>query len=176
MNYEQKYLKYKNKYFRLKKQLGGDPFYFSVYVFTFQPLDEARKTNMINLLTQLYGEPIGIVTSAEESPLGGFFWREAVRYIEDKSTIVSYYKTLTHITSFVINNVPRELETKPMNDTKLTVEEYKIREQLNNFGLNTSLSMPIIKGGKEDPDFSEGWGFWSDGSALITLVESNKEK
>jgi hypothetical protein len=76
----------------------------------------------------------------------------------------------------VINNVPRELETKPMNDTKLTVEEYKIREQLNNFGLNTSLSMPIIKGGKEDPDFSEGWGFWSDGSALITLVESNKEK
>jgi hypothetical protein len=175
MNYEQKYLKYKNKYLTLKRQLGGNPFYFSVYVFTRAPLDEARKTNMIRLLTELYGEPIEVVTNAEESPLDGYHWSEAVRYIGDKSTNTdsSYYSTLTHVTSFVIKKVPRELLSSPMNDPKLSAQEYKIQEQLNNFGLD-SLSMPNIAGGREDPDFSSGWGFWSDGLALITLIEKNK--
>jgi hypothetical protein len=175
MNYEQKYLKYKNKYLKLKRQFGGNPFYFSVYVFTRAPLDEARKTNMIRLLTELYGEPIEVVTNQEESPLDGYHWSEAVRYIGDKSTNAesSYYSTLTHVTSFVIKRVPRELLSSQMDDGKLTKEEVKINQQLNNFGLD-SLTMPNIAGGREDPEFSRGWGFWSDGLALITLVETNK--
>jgi hypothetical protein len=175
MNYEQKHLKYKNKYLKLKRQFGGNPFYFSVYVFTIAPLDEARKTNIIRLLTKIYGEPIGVVTNAVDSPVDGYYWSEAVRYIEDKSTNAksSYYRTLTHVTSFVIKKVPGELLSNPMNDSKLSSEEYKIQEQLNNFKLD-SLSMPIIEGGHRDPEFSTGWGFWSDGLALITLVEKNK--
>ena len=59
-----------------------------------------------------------------------------------------------------------------MDDPKLSAQEGKINRQLSNFGLD-SLSMPNIEGGREDPEFSRGWGFWSYGLALITLVEKN---
>ena len=75
-----------------------------------------------------------------------------------------------YVTSFVINNVPPQLLTSPMNDMKLTQEEHKINNELTHFSLD-SLSMPIIDGGQDDPSFSRGWGFWSDGVAIITLVE-----
>jgi hypothetical protein len=169
MNYEQKYLKYKQKYLELKNQLGGS-FYFSVYVFSKNELDEERKNNMVKLLTSLYDGDINIVTDISNSPMGGYYWGEAVRYIDDKSNNISYYKNLTHVTSFVINNVPDELTSGSMNDAKLSHEEHKINNQLNNFNLNT-ISVPDIRGGL-DNSFSRGWGFQSYGLALITLVEN----
>jgi len=173
MNLKQKYLKYKIKYLELKRHIGGNPFYFSVYVFTTEPLDEERKIRMIRLLGELYGGIIDVVTNPEESPFGGYYWSEAVRYIADKSTIPKAfgYKTLKYVTSFVITRVPEELKVL-MNDANLSAEEYKIQAQLENYGL-TSLSMPIIEGGIEEPEFSRGWGFWSEELALITLVENN---
>ena len=172
--YTNKYLKYKNKYFSLKKQLGGNNFYFSVYVFTREALDEERICNMISLLTTLYGGTISVIKNKEESAIPVYeyyYWNEAVRYISDKSTNedVSYYKHLTQVTSFVINNVPKELD--PMNGNKLSDVEYAVRDQLYNFNLG-SLGVPAIKGG-HDPGFSKGWGFFGPKLALITLVERN---
>ncbi len=166
MNFEQKYLKYKNKYITLKNQLGGT-FYFTVYVFSKNPLDEKRKNNMVRLLKSLYEGEITIETNRDESYFGGYFWNEAIRYIDDKSINVPYYNELINVTSFVINNTV--IFYDEMNDMKLTEEEHKINNQLNNFNLDT-LSVPDIRGGR-DSSFSRGWGFQSQGVAVITLVE-----
>ena len=154
-------------------KLKGNLFYFSVYVFTREPLDIERKNIIMRLLGELYGGTIEVVINPEESPAGGYYWSEASRYIKDKSTNPKAfgYAELKYITSFVMSIVPEELKID-MGDAKLSNEEYKIRAQLENYGL-TSLTMPIIQGGLEDPEFSRGWGLWSDEFALITLVESN---
>jgi hypothetical protein len=168
--YKNKYLKYKNKYLLLKKQFGGNGFYFSVYVFTRHPLDQNRIDNMIKLLISIYGVPIEVIKVKEKSPIDGYYWNEAVRYIQDKSTNskASYYKELLHVTSFVIKNVPKELY--PMNDKKLTKVEYDVKSELLRFNLD-SLDTPIIEGGTGDPEFSSGWGFYGEKLAIITLVE-----
>lgn len=173
MDLKYKYLKYKKKYLELKKYIGGNLFYFSVYVFTREPLDIERKNIIMRLLGELYGGTIEVVINPEESPAGGYYWSEASRYIKDKSTNPKAfdYAELKYITSFVMSRVPEELKID-INDAKLSNEEYKISAQLENYGL-TSLTMPIIQGGLEDPEFSRGWGLWSNEFALITLVESN---
>lgn len=173
MNLKYKYLKYKKKYLELKKHIGGNLSYFSVYVFTREPLDAERKNVIMRLLEELYGGTIEIVTNPEESPAGGYIWNEAVRYIKDKSSNPKAfgYRILKHVTTFVMSRVPEELKVD-MDDAKLSKEEYKISAQLENYGL-TSLTMPILEGGIDDPEFSKGWGLWSDGFALITLVESD---
>ena len=74
---------------------------------------------------------------------------------------------MINVTSFVINNTV--IFNDEMNDMKLTEEEHKINNQLNNFNLDT-LSVPDIRGGR-DSSFSRGWGFQSQGVAVITLVE-----
>lgn len=167
MDYKQKYLKYKQKYLELKKQIGGN-FYFSVYVFSKAPLDDTRKANMVNLLKGLYGGEIKVVTDPAESPYGGLLWSDAVRYIDDKSNNVPYYKDLINVTSFVIEAIPDTLKGE-MNDDKLSQVEYQVNNKLGSHDLNT-LSVPDIRGGI-DKDFSRGWGFQSDGIAVITLVE-----
>ncbi len=168
INFEQKYLKYKMKYLLLKKQLGGS-FYFSVYVFSKDPLDSTRISNMVELLKSLYGGEINIITSKEESYLGGFYWEETIKYILEKSINVPYYTQLINVTSFVINN-SSFLEGK-IDDEKLTIEEHRIKNELHNFKLDT-LSVPDIRGGT-NPEFSRGWGFFSPGIAIITLVEKD---
>ena len=122
-------------------------------------------------MSELYGDNT-VVTDKTESFFDGFYWNTAVEYIQAKSTNkkAAYYKDLINVTSFVINNVPPQLLTSPMNDMKLTQEEHKINNELTHFSLD-SLSMPIIDGGQDNPSFSRGWGFWSDGVAIITLVE-----
>jgi hypothetical protein len=167
--YYQKYLKYKQKYINLKKQIGGN-FYFSVYVFSKEPLDDTRKNNMIALLKGLYGGEIKVVLDPAESPYGGYLWSEAVRYINDKSFNVPYYKNLKHVTSFVIENVPRLL-LSDMDDDKLSTVEHQVNNKLSSHDLNT-LSMPDIRGGIET-DFSRGWGFQNMNNVVITLVEKN---
>jgi hypothetical protein len=164
MDYKSKYLKYKQKYLELKKQVGGN-FYFSVYVFSKAPLDETRKTNMINLLKGLYGGEIKVVIDPSESPWGGMLWATAIGYINAKSNNVPYYKHLKHVTSFVIETIPDSLKGK-MDDPKLTFVEHQVNNKLSDHDLNT-LSVPDIKG----DDSSRGWGFFDDGYAIITLVE-----
>ena len=166
MNFEQKYLKYKIKYLNLKKQLGGS-FHFSVYVFSKYTLDTTRISYMVELLKSLYGGEIDIIRSKEESYLEGFYWKEAVRYISNKSVNVPYYTQLINVTSFVINN-SSFLEGK-IDDETLTIEEHRINNELYKFNLVT-LSVPDIKSGI-NPEFSRGWGFFSPGIAIITLVE-----
>ena len=167
MGYKLKYFKYKQKYLKLKNQIGGN-FYFSVYVFSKTPLDDTRKSNMISLLKELYGGEINVVTNPDESLYSGLIWNDAVRYIDDKSNNVSYYKNLHCVTSFVIETIPDTLKG-PMSDAKLTTVEHQVNDKLNKYDLN-SLSVPDINAGLEK-DFSRGWGFYSEGIALITLVE-----
>lgn len=174
MSFQQKYNKYKNKYLNLKNQVGSSssakssrPFYFSVYTFTREPLDEIRKNKMIELLKSIYGGEITVVTDLSEliDPIKQGNWFNAQEYIEAKSI----YGDLTCITEFQINNVPEMLKTN-MDDAKLTTQERAIgnSDVLNNFNLNT-LSLPIIEGS----EFSRGWGFWGSNVAAITLVEKN---
>ena len=53
MNFEQKYLKYKNKYITLKNQIGGN-FYFTVYVFSKNTL-RLKQIKMIHILEVIFG-------------------------------------------------------------------------------------------------------------------------
>lgn len=162
------YFGYSRDTYLEEKKLENLDFYFSVYVFSKNPLDESIKNKMVNLLQSLYGGEITIVVDKEKSLYGEYIWDEAVRYIDDKSNNIPYYKTLKNVTSFVINNIPSNF-TNGMDDEKLTIEEHRIKNCLNLFELNT-LSVPDINGGKLDPDFSRGWGFQSSNLAVITLV------
>jgi hypothetical protein len=174
MSFQQKYNKYKNKYLNLKNQIGSSssaksfsPFYFSVYTFTREPLDEIRKNKMIELLKSIYGGEIIVLTDLSElsDPIKQGNWFNAQEYIEAKSI----YGDLTYITEFQIDNVPKILKTD-MDDSKLTAQEHAIGSSdiLNRFDLNT-LSLPVIKGNA----FSRGWGFWGPSVAAVTLVEKN---
>ena len=172
MSFQQKYNKYKNKYLNLKNQIGSSssrsrPFYFSVYTFTREPLDEIRKNKMIELLKSIYGGEIIVFTDLLElsDPIKQGIWFNAQEYINAKLI----YGDLTYITEFQINNVPEILKTD-MDDGKLTTQEHAIGSSnvLNNFNLNT-LSLPVIKGNA----FSRGWGFWGPNVAAVTLVEKN---
>jgi hypothetical protein len=169
MDNYQKYIKYKQKYLKLKNeiQLGGTGtvagFYFAVYVFSKEPLDQIREYNIINLLKSLYGGEIGIdITGKQEYLSHQYVWNVAIDYIKYKGG----YPTLKYITAFLIINVPSTLTTGKMNDAKLLAEENRIISKLNNFNLIT-LDHPH-QGGN---DFSRGWGFSGDGIAVVTLVE-----
>ncbi len=181
MSFQQKYNKYKNKYLNLKNQIGSssnvkkssssaissNPFYFSVYTFTREPLDEIRKNKMIELLKSIYGGEIIVFTDLSElsDPIKQGIWFNAIEYIKAKLI----YDDLTYITEFQIDNVPEILKTD-MNDSKLTAQEHAIgtSDILNKFDLN-SLSLPVIKG----DDFSRGWGFWGSNVGAVTLIEKN---
>ncbi len=189
MSFQQKYNKYKNKYLKLKNQIGSSnlskassdsyepepepepepkPFYFSVYTFTSEPLDEIRKQKMIELLKSIYGGDITVFTNLSEltDPTKLGTWFNAQEYIESKSI----YENLKNITEFQINNVPEILKNN-MNDEKLTRLEYEIKNRISDFELNT-LSVPIIEGKNI---FSRGWGFWGQNVAAVTLVEIIKK-
>ena len=162
----QKYIKYKHKYLNLKNkiQVGGN-FYFAIHVFSKEPLDQVRIDNMIKLLKSLYGGEIIIDITGENHPeLNSWIFQESKKYIELKGG----YESLIHTTAFIVKNVPTTLTTDEMNDAKLSAEEYRVRNELTKFSLNT-LHYP-----RDDPsmdDFSRGWGFSGDAIAVITLVE-----
>ena len=146
-------------------QVGGS-FYFSINVFSKEPLDQARIDNMIKLLKSLYGGEIIIdITGENENKLHSWIFHQSKFYIESKGG----YESLMHTTAFIVKNVPTTLTTGEMNDDKLTAEEYRVRNELTKFSLNT-LHYP-----RDDlssmNDFSRGWGFSGDGIAVITLVE-----
>jgi hypothetical protein len=61
MDLKYKYLKYKKKYLELKKYIGGNLFYFSVYVFTREPLDIERKNIIMRLLGEIFYEFVNTV-------------------------------------------------------------------------------------------------------------------
>ena len=168
MSYYEKYLKYKSKYLQLKKTLGGARFYLSLYVFSRAPLTEIVKTHISSDLSEKYGGEITIRPSSDSlDPIDSIALFHIKSFIEGKSKHTEYYKELLNITQFQINQIPEVLQTPPMNDSKLTIEEHKIGSYRFD-GL--SFDHPNMH--HSDDLSHRGWGLWGDGMALIALVES----
>jgi hypothetical protein len=158
-----KYLKYKKKYLMLK-QFGGNNF-FAVYVFHNNLLNEETKHKMILSLNSLYPGEIEINTSPiyEDNAMSqsDLYRSEAIGFIIGKRG-----PSYTYITSFIIKNIPDEISS--MNDENLTKLENDIMNKLTADGIR-EFKFPEI--GEPDSDY-RGWGLWSTGVAIITIVEN----
>jgi hypothetical protein len=154
MNYEQKYLKYKQKYLNLKNQLGGS-FYFAVYLFSSLPITAAENASVLAVLNNLYGGSAAIINvnpanwdydSANLFSIKDFVYKKGADYKAKQNIII--YK---------IGNPPAALIDPPMDDGKLTHEENAINAALVAAGI---INITLVGG---QP------GLWGEGVALIGL-------
>jgi hypothetical protein len=132
-----------------KRLKGGSMEHFQVYVFTEAPLSSEDKKKITETLQELYGntqESIG-------EPLDEYLKSEITEFVHKKG---KHYPSLKEVAGFRILNIPSKLKEGMMNDSKLTAEEYKIRDTLKEKGLPFALV--------EAPH-----GLWSEGIAVIGL-------
>jgi hypothetical protein len=154
MNYEQKYLKYKQKYLNLKNQMGGS-FYFAVYLFSKAEVNAAENAAVLAVLNSLYGGSASTITVNEAN------WdNNSENLFQIKDFVYEKgadYKAKQNIIIYKIGTPPAALIKAPMTDGKLTHEEYAIRDALTAAGIN---NITLV---------SAQHGLWAEGVALIGL-------
>ena len=101
-------------------QNGGEIVSFQVYFFTNESITEPTKSQLMNMLINLYGEDISYSDDTiAEQMLGKLLISE---WVENKS---EKYRRKQEILGFSINTIPIGLRGD-MNDDKLTHEETRI--------------------------------------------------
>lgn len=162
INFKKKYLKYKYKYTLLKSQLGGNDsgkFFVIVYSNKDIPIEQLKTK-----LEETY-ETINIVNNPSESEddFDIYFKQNTDEFlnkkIKDKATD---YKN-----SIMLKLKPFE-GIENMNDSKLTVQENKLKDIVNSLGYR------LIDGNDSDGSWG-GYGLWSEGLAIIPLIYEKEE-
>jgi len=151
--YKNKYFKYKSKYLKLKKYIGGnDDFMFRIIYHYKGDLDPSTKDYLINNLIELY-EEIEIVDINNENQIHQFYLNEYKNFIKEKNVGLENYNYL-----ILKPKLPEQLIKDEMNDYKLTTEEYKVRDKFNQNEL-----IELI------PHSGNGHGLWSHKIAMFGI-------
>ena len=151
--YKNKYFKYKSKYLKLKKYIGGnDDFMFRIIYHYKGDLDPSTKDYLINNLIELY-EEIEIVDINNENQIHQFYLNEYKNFIKEKNVGLENYNYL-----ILKPKLPEQLIKDEMNDYKLTTEEYKVRDKFNQNEL-----IELI------PHSGNGHGLWADKVAMFGI-------
>lgn len=191
MNYLQKYLKYKNKYFKLKQiagsPVGDDGFYpqhenkFSVYSVTKNPLTEEQKQELLETLKSIYGaENVTISANTDFTNFDDLVYYQYQHAIgvdsEDKfyrSLMIDFIKSrysdndFNYIVEFIITNTSFRLKhDHDYNDRILTEQEYLINTKLTK---SFKLSNLDLKPQKFRDNYHHGWGLAYDDEPHILL-------
>ena len=199
MNYLQKYLKYKNKYFKLKQfagnPVGQDGFYpqhenkFSVYSVTKNPLTEEQKQELLETLQSTYGAGnVTISANTDFTIFNNIYEYQFKHQIEDFDSEDKFYRSLmidfiksrysdndfNYIVEFVITNTSFRLKHNHYyNDGILTIQEGKINPTLLK---SFSLSDISLNPQKFKNDYDHGWGLaYFDEPHLLLPVVLNSE-
>ena len=153
--YKNKYLKYKAKYLKLKKYIGGnDDFMFRIIYHYKGDLDHSTKEYLSNQLKELYQE-IEIIDEEEN-------WLEQMYLTEYKQFIRNKNIGLENYNYYIIKpKIPEQLINDKMNDSKLTIEEYKVRDKFNQ---NELIKLIPHKG--------NGHGVWADKVAIFGIYSN----
>ena len=111
---------------KINKQMqnGGEVVSFQVYFFTQEPITEPIKSQLIQMLIELYGDDISYTDDTiSEQMVGKFLITDWVKSKGDK------YIRKVEILGFCINTLPDKLKGD-MDDAKLTHEERQIASSL----------------------------------------------
>ena len=146
-NIRKKSLKKKKNYL---SQNGGEILTFQVYFFTELPITETIKSQLMNMLIELYGEDISYTDDAIHLQMIGKIL--IIDWVKDKGR---KYITKNQTLGFNVNTIPIELRGD-MDDDKLTFEEHRIRNALHRKKLPFKLT-------KTPP------GIWNDQFAIIAF-------
>ena len=107
-----------------KIQNGGEIRSFQVYFFTEFPINEPIKSQLMQMLIELYGVDISYTDDIIELQMVG---KTLIKgWVEEKSI---KYRKKQQILGFSINTLPDKLKGD-MNDAKLTYEEQNIKTAL----------------------------------------------
>jgi len=146
-----KSLKIKNKKKKHHSQNGGQILSFQLYFFTELPITEPIKTQLMDMLIELYGRNISYTDDSDlyqvicKSLITEHVHEKKGKYIKKKQTL-----------GFSVNTFPESFAKGAMSDDKLTEEEIKIHMALG----KKKLPFGLVK----TPP-----GLWSDELAIIAF-------
>jgi hypothetical protein len=135
---------------KTRKQRGGAVNLFQVYVFTKARIHSQEKQQLQMVLESLYSD-VNEIKDFSNFP-NDYMKEEIQNFVYAKG---KHYPSLKTIIGFSIS-VPPRLNIGNMNDPKLTVEEYAIRDALDVF----KVPFKLVQGQH---------GLWSEGTAIIAL-------
>jgi hypothetical protein len=154
--YKNKYFKYKSKYLKLKKYIGGnDDFMFRIIYHYKGDLDPSTKEYLINNLIELYQE-IEIIDINNENFLQQIYFADYKEFIREKNVGLENYNYL-----IFKPKLPEQIIKDKMNDHKLTIEEYKVRDKFNQNELIKLIPHPGAG--------RNGHGLWADKVAMFGI-------
>jgi len=138
-----------------RSQNGGQIVAFQLYFFTKDEITEPTKTQLMNMLIELYGTNISYTGDSEINDIICNF--EIRKFVHEKG---GKYKQKKQTLGFSVNTFPESFAKDAMSDDKLTEEENKIHMALG----KKKLPFDLVK----TPP-----GLWNDELAIIAFENTD---